>query len=85
MDAIVKKITTAARSQILETVSGDQPSRKEAEDAVRTLIAWAGDNPNREGLLDTPKRVVNAFTEFFGGYGEDPADVLSRTFDEAGG
>ncbi len=85
MDAIVKKITTAARSQILETVSGDQPSRKEAEDAVRTLIAWAGDNPNREGLLDTPKRVVNAFTEFFKGYGEDPVDVLSRTFDEAGG
>ena len=52
---------------------------------MRTLIAWAGDDPKREGLLDTPKRVVNAYNEFFKGYEECPIDVLSRTFDEVGG
>jgi GTP cyclohydrolase I len=58
---------------------------KEAEDAVRTLIRWTGDNPEREGLLDTPKRVVNAYNEFFSGYGEDPVEVLNRTFEEVEG
>ena len=62
-----------------------KPSRDEAEAAVRTLIAWAGDNPNREGLLDTPKRVVDAYEEFFAGYNEDPDEVLGRTFDDVGG
>lgn len=61
------------------------PSRQEAEEAVRTLIRWAGDNPEREGLIDTPSRVVNAYREFFCGYQEDPKDVLSRTFEEVGG
>jgi GTP cyclohydrolase I len=62
-----------------------KPSRQQAEDAVRTLIAWAGDNPNREGLLDTPKRVVNAYQDFFCGYSEDPAKILGRTFEEVEG
>jgi len=62
-----------------------RPSRSEAEAAVETLIRWAGDNPNREGLLDTPKRVVKAYEEFFSGYTKDPAEILSRTFDEVEG
>lgn len=62
-----------------------RPSRAEAEAAVRTLIAWAGDDPTREGLHDTPRRVTDAFTEYFSGYGQDPADVLARQFEEAGG
>ncbi|HPI62565.1 MAG TPA: GTP cyclohydrolase I FolE [Alphaproteobacteria bacterium] len=57
----------------------------EAEAAVRTLIRWAGDNPEREGLLETPKRVVRAYEEFFSGYGQDPQKILSRTFDEVEG
>jgi GTP cyclohydrolase IA len=62
-----------------------RPSRAEAESAVRTLIGWAGDNPDREGLLDTPRRVADAFEEYFAGYRLDPAEVLSKTFDESGG
>lgn len=62
-----------------------QPSREEAEDAVRTLIRWAGDNPAREGLLDTPKRVARAFDEWFEGYHLDPQDILARTFEEVDG
>jgi GTP cyclohydrolase I len=62
-----------------------RPTRAEAEAAVRTLIAWAGDDPTREGLRDTPRRVTDAFTEYFSGYGQDPADVLARQFEEAGG
>ena len=61
------------------------PSREEAEEAVRTLIRWAGDNPNREGLIDTPARVVRAYDEFFSGYAHDPVDVLTRTFEETEG
>ncbi len=59
-----------------------KPSQKQAEDAVRTLIAWAGDNPEREGLIDTPKRVAEAYKEFFCGYEENPHEVLSKTFEE---
>jgi len=62
-----------------------RPSREEAMEAVRTLIAWAGDDPAREGLLDTPKRVVNAYKEWFEGYGEDPVKYLSRTFEDVQG
>ncbi|MCK6453883.1 MAG: GTP cyclohydrolase I FolE [Alphaproteobacteria bacterium] len=62
-----------------------RPSRQEAEEAVRTLIRWAGDDPAREGLLDTPSRVVRAYEEFFAGYSVDPADVLRRTFSEIEG
>src|SRR5712692_3218071 len=61
-----------------------RPSRNEAEAAVRTLIAYIGDNPAREGLLDTPKRVVSAFEELYSGYRESPVDVLDRTFTEMG-
>jgi len=63
----------------------DKPTRAEAEDAVRTLLRWAGDNPAREGLIDTPKRVVKAYKEFFRGYDEDPRQILSRTFEEVCG
>ena len=62
-----------------------RPSQSEAEAAVRTLIAWAGDNPNREGLKDTPKRVVNAYKEWFSGYERDPAEELSRVFQDVSG
>ncbi len=62
--------------------NGSKPTREEALNAVKTLISWAGDNPNREGLLDTPKRVVEAYQEFFMGYGQNPQDVLSKTFEE---
>jgi len=63
----------------------EKPSREEAEDAVRTLIRWSGDDPSREGLRGTPSRFVRAWEEFFAGYEEDPVDVLQRTFQETGG
>lgn len=63
----------------------NRPTREEAEDAVRTLIRWAGDDPTREGLLDTPKRVVKSYAEFYNGYDTDPRDILSRTFKEVEG
>ncbi len=63
----------------------DMPSRAEAEAAVRTLIRWAGDDPSREGLLDTPARVVRSYEEFFSGYHEDPEEILRRTFEETDG
>jgi GTP cyclohydrolase I len=62
-----------------------RPSREEAEGAVRTLIRWAGDDPAREGLADTPARVVRAFSDWFSGYEQDPAEYLRRTFEEVGG
>jgi GTP cyclohydrolase I len=62
-----------------------RPSRQEAEAAVRTLIQWAGDDPKREGLRDTPARVARAYEEFFAGYGQDPAEILKRTFSEVEG
>ena len=61
------------------------PDRAEAEEAVRTLLRWAGDDPNREGLVDTPARVARAFDEFFAGYREDPLEYLERTFEEVEG
>jgi GTP cyclohydrolase I len=61
-----------------------RPSREEAESAVRTLIAYAGDNPDREGLLETPKRVIGAYEEVFQGYRECPVEILDRTFGEIG-
>ncbi len=62
-----------------------RPTRDEAEAAVRTLILWAGDDPDREGLRDTPGRVVRAYEEFFAGYLQDPREVLKKTFSEVGG
>lgn len=61
------------------------PDRAQAEDAVRTLLSWAGDDPSREGLVDTPARVARAFEEFFAGYHEDPLAYLERTFEEVEG
>ena len=63
----------------------DRPSREAAEDAVRTLLRWAGDDPNREGLKGTPDRVVRAYEEHFAGYGEDAEQHLRRTFEEIDG
>ena len=60
-------------------------TREQAEEAVRTLLTWAGEDPSREGLLDTPKRVVKAYADWFSGYSEDPADYLRRTFKEVEG
>ena len=62
-----------------------KPTREEAEAAVRTMLAWAGDDPSREGLLETPKRVVNSYNEFFGGYEHNPAEVLTKVFEEIEG
>jgi GTP cyclohydrolase I len=64
---------------------GERPTREQAEEAVRTLIRWAGDDPHREGLLDTPKRVAKSYLEFFSGYGVDPVSLLERTFEEVDG
>ena len=62
-----------------------KPTREEAQKAVRTLIEWAGDNPDREGLIETPKRVVKAYEEFFAGYDDDPEEILRKTFEEVEG
>jgi len=81
--------TTLAKSDDRETAmhsaTADRPSRSEAEQAVRTLLRWAGDDPDREGLLDTPDRVVRAYEEWFAGYDEDPVKILERTFSETAG
>ena len=66
-------------------ISKQQPSEQEAMDAVKTLIAWAGDDPSREGLIETPKRVIKAYKEFFEGYETDPDKILSKTFEEVAG
>ena len=70
---------------LTEAAQRQRPTRAEAEEAVRTLIAWAGDDPAREGLRDTPRRVADAYDEYFSGYRLDPAEVLSKTFAETGG
>jgi GTP cyclohydrolase I len=74
---------------IIHTESNNQdlkkPSREEAMDAVKTLISWAGDDPTREGLIETPKRVVKAYEEFFSGYNQDPVKVLGKTFSDVKG
>jgi GTP cyclohydrolase I len=72
-------------SQKKVTTIRNKPSRKQAEEAVKILIKWAGDNPEREGLLETPKRVVNSYKEFFSGYDSKPEQILSKTFDEVEG
>jgi len=62
-----------------------QPTQEQAEEAVRTLLLWAGDDPSREGLLDTPRRVAKAYREFYKGYDEDPEEILDRVFEEVEG
>lgn len=87
MDAVVKPWPKAPLSDHVRQAPQSpipRPSQEEAEAAVRTLIAFAGDNPDREGLLDTPKRVVDAYEELYRGYRECPAEVLDRTFSEIG-
>ncbi len=68
-----------------EKIINFRPSREQAMEAVKTLLAYTGDDPSREGLLDTPKRVIKAYDEFFAGYKEDPVEVLSRTFEQVEG
>ncbi|AQR62333.1 GTP cyclohydrolase I FolE [Brevundimonas sp. LM2] len=75
----------ASRPTLVGNDHLSRPTREEALAAVRTLIAWSGDNPDREGLLDTPKRVVDAYGEWFEGYTADPAKELSRTFEDVQG
>ena len=82
MDDILARRTLGA---VKREAAPKRPSRAEAEAAVRTLLAWTGDNPDREGLRETPRRVTDAFEEYFAGYRQDPAEVLSKTFQEAGG
>ena len=68
-----------------ESSNNHKPSREEAKEAVRTMLAWAGENPNREGLIETPERVVSAYEEFFAGYDMDPDEILDKTFEEVAG
>ena len=90
MDAIVKPVLVGSTSSLSEHVRkapdpvSPRPSREQAEAAVRTLLAYIGDNPDREGLLDTPKRVVGAYEELYRGYRESPVEALERTFSETG-
>ena len=79
MNMIVKKSDLTAGND------GERPSRDAAERAVRTLIRWAGDDPDREGLVGTPDRVARSYEEFFAGYHEDPREILQRTFEEIEG
>ena len=79
MNMIVKK------SDLTASGGRERPSRDAAEEAVRTLIRWAGDDPDREGLVGTPDRVVRSYKEFFAGYNEDPREILQRTFEEIEG
>jgi GTP cyclohydrolase IA len=80
MDKVLSTKRTRAK-----TAGPSRPSRGQAEDAVRTLIRWAGDDPDREGLHATPGRVVRAYEEWFSGYNDDPREYLKRTFEETGG
>lgn len=90
MDAVVKTLTVASKAAPAKGVApkagaSSRPSREEAEAAVRTLIAWAGDDPAREGLRDTPARVTRAYEELFAGYTQDSSAILSRVFEDVGG
>jgi GTP cyclohydrolase I len=75
----------AAAAASANASSHPRPTRDEAEAAVRTLLLWAGDDPDREGLVDTPARVARAYEEFFAGYAVDPVDMLARSFEETDG
>jgi GTP cyclohydrolase I len=78
MDAVVKQFQR-------DDASVKRPSQKEAEEAVRTLLRYIGDDPDREGLRDTPRRVVKSYAELYGGYEQDPEEALGRTFEEVAG
>jgi GTP cyclohydrolase IA len=81
----VNIVTPAARIAAETAASTDRPTREQAEEAVRTLLRWAGDDPSREGLIDTPARVARSYEEFFAGYAVDPVALLERTFEETDG
>ncbi len=88
MDAVIKNFPRADGAAGQSDAKGPdirRPTQAEAEAAVRTLILWTGDDPDREGLKDTPRRVAKAYREMFGGYGQDPAQELGRTFEEVAG
>jgi GTP cyclohydrolase I len=88
MDAVVKTLNPNASGAVQLKADEDpatRPSREEAEDAVRTLLRWIGENPGREGLLDTPKRVVKAYEQFFAGYDQDADEILGTVFEEVEG
>lgn len=97
MDAVIKNFTPrpdsatapsateAPRPAYMDQPVTDRPSQQEVEAAVRTLLRWTGDNPDREGLIDTPRRVANAYREIFSGYDQCPAEELGRTFEEVQG
>ena len=73
------------QNKIEQATKVTKPTREEAEEAVRTLISWAGDDPSREGLVETPKRVVKSYQEFYEGYFQDPDEILSKFFNEIEG
>lgn len=86
MDDVVKTLPVGqARPSLSLAAGASRPSREEAEAAVRTLIRWAGDDPSREGLIDTPKRVAKAFEQLYAGYREDAGDILATIFEEVEG
>lgn len=82
MDAVIKNFPPLSSDPAPKP---DRPSQEEVEQAVLTLLRWTGDDPAREGLLDTPKRVAKAYREMFAGYDQDPAEELGRTFEEVAG
>lgn len=93
MDAIIKNFpphadkgeATAEKNSYMDKAVTDRPSQEEVENAVRTLLRWTGDDINREGLIETPKRVAKAYREMFSGYDQCPAEELGRTFEEVQG
>ncbi|MBT3170489.1 MAG: GTP cyclohydrolase I FolE [Rhodospirillaceae bacterium] len=80
-----KHEATDSRPAKVSALDKNRPSKEEARDAVRTLIKWAGDDPDREGLLDTPDRVVRAYEEYYAGYRQDPVEILNKSFEETDG
>jgi GTP cyclohydrolase I len=83
--AAARRAETATSASTEDRADLDRPTREEAEAAVRVLLRWTGDDPDREGLRDTPKRVARAYEEFFAGYAEDPVALLARSFEETEG
>jgi GTP cyclohydrolase I len=81
---MTSNVRALERVKLLHTPS-DRPDRAEVEAAIRTLIEWTGDDPDRDGLAETPSRVTRAFEEFFAGYGQDPVEMLQKTFEEIEG
>jgi len=83
--AAIMAIKNSKTAKGVKKAALSRPAQAEAEEAVRTLLRWIGEDPEREGLLDTPERVAKAYRELFGGYGRDPAEVLGTAFEETGG